>query len=507
MWKKAYLGIFVLLLSAFSIYSYAVFTMNAASNQVKQKIFTRDGASYTAAKSKIYLGEYKGQIIEWEMVKEVLSDKYLLMPSESVDKIAVDVLNNTDYANNNNAYFRAISQFNSTGIKQEETELLYQNDPEGLIVLPTTKDFGNGGTFGMNNYYRAMMNPQADLSSLNLYKDVYSPNYQYNCEYGYSYGNVPRGGIKSCTGTNVKAQINVDLDDDGIPDINIDTNGDMKADLNIPREGSSEPAVNIATIESWNPNKNFKHNKFEYDTVDHKPYLNIDTDGDGRPDINIDTDGDGKADENIIKITEWKPGHNVDDPFPYDTMKFEEKKELEDNGVKVEKPDGTFAPNITLKVTDITKDKQSEVGEKAKDLIGEQSVIQVFGVKLLENGKEIEPDGILKVKIPVKSNIQNPSLLILNEAGEYEKVEAAFEDGYLIYETDRLGQFTVIGDITDQEPTDVGGSYYPGDNAGGAQNVGGALTGDTTNMMIYMGLGCMSIGMMLFIVFKRKQEE
>ena len=495
MWKKAYLGIFVLLLSAFSIYSYAVFTMNAASNQVKQKIFTRDGASYTAAKSKIYLGEYKGQIIEWEMVKEVLSDKYLLMPSESVDKIAVDVLNNTDYANNNNAYFRAISQFNSTGIKQEETELLYQNDPEGLIVLPTTKDFGNGGTFGMNNYYRAMMNPQADLSSLNLYKDVYSPNYQYNCEYGYSYGNVPRGGIKSCTGTNVKAQINVDLDDDGIPDINIDTNGDMKADLNIPREGSSEPAVNIATIESWNPNKNFKHNKFEYDTVDHKPYLNI------------DTDGDGKADENIIKITDWKPGHNVDDPFPYDTMEFEEKKELEDNGVKVEKPDGTFAPNITLKVTDITKDKQSEVGEKAKDLIGEQSVIQVFDVKLLENGKEIEPDGILKVKIPVKSNIQNPSLLILNEAGEYEKVEAVFEDGYLIYETDRLGQFTVIGDITDQEPTDVGGSYYPGDNAGGAQNVGGALTGDTTNMMIYMGLGCMSIGMMLFIVFKRKQEE
>lgn len=65
----------------------------------------------------------------------------------------------------------------------------------------------------------------------------------------------------------------------------------------------------------------------------------------------------------------------------------------------------------------------------------------------------------------------------------------------------------MIGDITDQEPTDVGGSYYPGDNAGGAQNVGGALTGDTTNMMIYMGLGCMSIGMMLFIVFKRKQEE
>ena len=38
-------------------------------------------------------------------------------------------------------------------------------------------------------------------------------------------------------------------------------------------------------------------------------------------------------------------------------------------------------------------------------------------------------------------------------------------------------------------------------------NMGGTLTGDTTNMMMYMGLGCMSLGMMLFILFKRKQEE
>ena len=123
-------------------------------------------------------------------------------------------------------------------------------------------------------------------------------------------------------------------------------------------------------------------------------------------------------------------------------------------------------------------------------------------MKLLENGKEIEPDDILKVRIPVKANIQNPSLLILNEDGEYEKVEATFEDGYLMYETDRLGQFTVIGDIVDQEPdSEVKGNYYPGDN------MGGALTGDATNVMLYMGLGCMSLGMMLLVLFKRKQAE
>ena len=94
--------------------------------------------------------------------------------------------------------------------------------------------------------------------------------------------------------------------------------------------------------------------------------INGDRNNDGIPDFNIDSDGDGEPDENINKIVEWKPQHNVNEPFPYDTMTFEGKNELEDNGVKVEKPDGTFAPNITLKVTDITKDKQTEVSEKAK---------------------------------------------------------------------------------------------------------------------------------------------
>ncbi len=161
-----------------------------------------------------------------------------------------------------------------------------------------------------------------------------------------------------CTGTSVKSVINVDTDDDGIPNINIDTDGDMKADINITKSDDIIPILNIATIESWNPNKDFKYQGFSFDTIQHKPYLNIDTDGDGRPDVNIDldedgmpninvdvdgdgipdididsdgdgkpdvnvdTDGDGKPDENIIKITEWKPNKNIDGDFPYDTMDF-----------------------------------------------------------------------------------------------------------------------------------------------------------------------------------------
>ncbi|NBJ65035.1 hypothetical protein D5266_07575, partial [bacterium c-19] len=57
------------------------------------------------------------------------------------------------------------------------------------------------------------------------------------------------------------------------------------------------------------------------------PDVDIDSDGDGKPDVNIDTDGDGKPDENIKEITEWKPDKNVDGEFPFDTMTFDESEE------------------------------------------------------------------------------------------------------------------------------------------------------------------------------------
>ena len=163
-----------------------------------------------------------------------------------------------------------------------------------------------------------------------------------------------------CTGTSVKAKINVDTDGDGIPNINIDNKGDFKPHINIAKDGTT-PSVNIVEIHEWKPKKDYKSGKFTFDSLgkgEIKPEINIDTDGDGLPDVNVDldgdgepdinidvdgdgipdididgdgdgipdvnvdTDGDGKPDENIKDITEWKPNKNVDGDIPYDTMDF-----------------------------------------------------------------------------------------------------------------------------------------------------------------------------------------
>ncbi len=195
----------------------------------------------------------------------------------------------------------------------------------------------------------------------------------------------PDNGIleEYCTGTSVKAVINVDTDNDGIPNINIDNKGDFKPHINISKDGET-PSVNIVEIHEWKPKKDYKSGKFTYDSIgknDIKPEINIDSDGDGFPDINVDldgdgepdinidvdgdgipdididstgdgipdvnvdTDGDGKPDENIIEIPEWKPGKNVGGEIPYDTMDFSNPNDPDDNDTSVK---GQYNPETSM---------------------------------------------------------------------------------------------------------------------------------------------------------------
>ncbi len=334
-----------------------------------------------------------------------------------------------------------------------------------------------------------------------------------------------------CTGTKVKPQINLDTDNDNIPNINIDTDGDMKADINIA-SGNNKPSINIVEITNWISDKDYTVNKFLYDTmINIAPVLNVDTNGDGCPDLNIDLDNDGVADlnidtdddqipnveidttgdgnananidtnndgepeENIIEINSWEPNQKTGNIC---TMVIKQNTELEDNGIKVEKPDGTpFLPNYALKVEEVTDSKKEEIANDAKDFIKETNEVKkVYDVKLYKDDVEVQPDGTLKVKIPYEG-IKNPILLRKNAKGTYERIEFQIEGNYLTYETDELGIVSIIGDK--ESNTSVMGSYTP--------NIGGAITGDETNTNIYIGISFITLGMISYLLFKRSKQK
>lgn len=104
------------------------------------------------------------------------------------------------------------------------------------------------------------------------------------------------------------ADLNIDMNtmgeqarEDQIPDLNIDTTGDGKADINIDVNMDGKADINIAKVTSWNPKLDANYQGFAYDTMANiLPEINIDVNGDGKPDFNIDSDFDGIADTNLL---------------------------------------------------------------------------------------------------------------------------------------------------------------------------------------------------------------
>ena len=113
------------------------------------------------------------------------------------------------------------------------------------------------------------------------------------------------GGFATYTGVQLfnKAQFNIDIDGDGIPDINLDkdndgicdvncdTNGDKKPDINIDYHGNRE-VIFVIQMEDGST-KNPINQDIDGDG---KCDINCDTNNDGWPDLNIDRDGDGVVD-------------------------------------------------------------------------------------------------------------------------------------------------------------------------------------------------------------------
>ena len=113
------------------------------------------------------------------------------------------------------------------------------------------------------------------------------------------------GGFATYTGVQLlkKAEVNIDLDGDGIPDINIDLDGDGICDVNCDTDKDSKPDVNIdyhsnrtAIFNIYMEDGSYKNPTNQDIDGDGKCDINCDTNNDGWPDLNIDYDGDGIVD-------------------------------------------------------------------------------------------------------------------------------------------------------------------------------------------------------------------
>ncbi len=283
--------------------------------------------------------------------------------------------------------------------------------------------------------------------------------------------------------------VNGDRNYDGLPDLNIDSDGDGKPDLNIDTDNDGKPDLNLVILKKgeWKPTKCVKADPDngileEYCTgTSVKPVINVDTDNDGIPNINIDSDGDMKADINIqkngymINVAEhdtWKPNQDYTfNKFLYDTEKIKPVWNIDSDGngypdVNVD-IDGDGIPDINID-TD---------GDGIPNTNIDSNGDGIADVNVDEDGDGV-PDKNIKEITTWKPNITKD-------------------------DTDY--PFDTMDFTDDSKDPDVKGSYYPGDEF--KDNIGGAITGDTTDLIRYMSLCFITSGISLYAVYKRKTDN
>ena len=269
--------------------------------------------------------------------------------------------------------------------------------------------------------------------------------------------NAGNTNTESCHEVELK-KIDVDVDKDGKPDFN-DPDGDGCPDLNIKWKDPDDETKWIALNEDRNN--------------DGIPELNIDANGDGKPDINVDLDEDGKPDLNIVTNIKWNPTLCVTDQIEeYCT-------------------DSTLIPDVNI---DLDGDGRPDINVDLDD----------DGIPDID----IDTDGDGKPDINIDTNKDGKPDENIKDVTEWNPSDSFTVNGVtfntmtgLKPDTDEPANPDKPKDPVKQgDDTDVKGSYYPGDS------VGGAMTGDETNVMLYLSTTLIGMGFISYLLFKYKKD-
>ena len=159
-------------------------------------------------------------------------------------------------------------------------------------------------------------------------------------------------------------------------------------------------------------------------------------------------------------------------------------------GTKVEYEDGSsFDSEVQLVVTPISAEEMKKHQENINKVVSGKTIAGVYDIKLLKNGVEIQPDGKLKITLPLTSEMKAISelqVVYIDDKGNVTIIPSQLIDGKLVFVTDHFSYYGVIGkeqSIGQIQPETPSKPNSP-------------QTGDTSNTRLYFGLiilsGCLA---------------
>ena len=153
---------------------------------------------------------------------------------------------------------------------------------------------------------------------------------------------------------------------------------------------------------------------------------------------------------------------------------------LQDNGVRVEGNRATIPDGTTLRVQSMTPDAQMQ------GALAAYAKVLLLDISLIRNGQEVQPEGIIKIRLPIPADFDRTQLELLHFAqdGTATPVGFTIEGDDAVFLTDSLSPFALVQKAVATQPTQPGATPTPAPNQPGTtptQNpeVPAPLTGDS----------------------------
>lgn len=160
-----------------------------------------------------------------------------------------------------------------------------------------------------------------------------------------------------------------------------------------------------------------------------------------------------KAGETTVKATWIAPnGNEYSTKFTVEILaegeNLPEYTVLKDEKTSIVVEAYTDADLSVVEITDGIKINEVNI------LLADEAVQRLFDITLTDNGVAVQPDGTVKVKIPVDS--ENAKIYRVEEDSTLTDMQAVYEDGFMVFTTEHFSLYVLTGVKAESE-------YQPGD--------------------------------------------
>lgn len=153
--------------------------------------------------------------------------------------------------------------------------------------------------------------------------------------------------------------------------------------------------------------------------------------------------GGSKEDWEKVTVEEWNNDALLTAEIFYNRFGITEVSVDSDTGISVEYPKNENGSLLEIVVEESNSESTSEIIDA--NIIS--SAKTVFDIVITKGGVEIRPDSNVVVRIPLPEGYDPEKTVVYHidtEKGTMEDLNAVYENGYLVFETDHFGYYAVV---------------------------------------------------------------